>query len=584
MTHPAIDIIIPTHKKDLAILEYCIEAAKKKIAGARRIIVISKEKYSNNAEWFDEALFPFSFEEVASLLPNRNHVGWNYQQLLKLYAPLVIPGVADNVLILDSDTVFFRKVKMFDKAGRPFYNISKDKNILRTPFDIRVSDHIDKLFPAISRKYLPSQFNAVSGICHNMIFNRKIISELFAKIENYHKEKNNLDLPFYKLLLKFSSSDMSLSEYQIYFNYIVIFHEKEIAIRKLKYKNTADFSSITKYRWRFKYHYCSFHSYLRGTKTKCNISACLKKIFKKLFLFERWNIGIVEKNITEFLTIPNQEIKWLAPRCRFRADPFGLIDKNNKKQIFFESYSYITRRGFIKNITLDGNLKIAEEKIVLQNKSHLSYPYIFNDGKKNYALVESYKSKALTLYEVDENNNFVEIKKIFSDLEIVDPSIIKYNEKWWLFFNQNKEGDDKLFLAYSDDLFGEFKMHKKNPIKMDIASARSGGQIFLHKNSLYRPAQNCEISYGRSLVINRITEISEENFTEIAEIEITPNQLGPCKEGLHNISKLGENFTLVDGRKYVFAIYKPLIGVVRMVKRVLGCSSARAGASARALS
>ena len=93
----SIDIVIPTHKKDLQILEYCIEAAKKKIVGAGRIIVISKERYSENAEWFDEALFPFSIELVQSYVGST--CGWYFQQLLKFYAPLVIPNISENVLL-----------------------------------------------------------------------------------------------------------------------------------------------------------------------------------------------------------------------------------------------------------------------------------------------------------------------------------------------------------------------------------------------------------------------------------------------------------------------------------------------------
>jgi hypothetical protein len=103
---------------------------------------------------------------------------------------------------------------------------------------------------------------------------------------------------------------------------------------------------------------------------------------------------------------------------------------------------------------------------------------------------------------------------------------------------------------------------------VDIESARSGGQIFLHNDALYRPAQNCLISYGRSIILNKITELSEEKFTENWEMEITPNQLGSYKEGIHTISKLGENLTLVDGKKYVFALHKPLISLFRLLLKL----------------
>jgi len=211
---PEFDIVIPVHKKDLAVLEYCIEAARKKIVGARRIITISAKRYTNNAEWFCESKFPFSMDFVRQY--TGDSCGWYFQQLLKLYAPLVIPDISENVLILDSDTVFFRKTKMFDSQGRPFYNISKDKKICRKPFDIAVEEHIQKLWPIISRNNLPEQFEGISGICHSMMFNRKILEQLFTKVEDH----DNSGDKFYKIFLKHANKEHSASEYQIYFNFI----------------------------------------------------------------------------------------------------------------------------------------------------------------------------------------------------------------------------------------------------------------------------------------------------------------------------------------------------------------------------
>ena len=287
------DVVIPAHSKDLTTLEYCIAAAKKKISGVRRVIIVSKERYSDNAEWFDESLFPFSFDFVASCVGDSS--GWYFQQLLKFYAPFVIPDITKNVLILDSDTIFFRKVKMFDDEDRALYNISKDKDIKRKNFDQKVSSHIRTLLPAIAVENLPKEFQAVSGVSHHMIFNREILHDLFRKIE----EHDGSGEPFYKIFLKRADHGHSVSEYQIYFNFILIFHRDKIRIRKLRYKNTSD-PHIWKYRFRFKYHYCSFHSYLRGTKQGL-FKKNLQKIWNKLFYVEIWNIGIVRKNIAEFL-------------------------------------------------------------------------------------------------------------------------------------------------------------------------------------------------------------------------------------------------------------------------------------------
>lgn len=254
------DIVIPAHKKDLPILGHCIDAARRKIVGVRRIIVISKERYTDKAEWYDEALFPFSFDLVAKYV-GKVSTGWYFQQLLKLYAAETIPNISENILVLDSDTVFFRRVHMFDHQGRALYNISKDKDIQRRSFDRRVANHIKKLLPEISVEKIPKEFQAVSGISHHMMFNREILNDLFQRVEAHDGTGDK----FYEIFLKHADHSHSAAEYQTYFNFILVFYLNKISIRKLIYKNTAD-SNVHKYRFRFKYHYCSFHSYLRNTR------------------------------------------------------------------------------------------------------------------------------------------------------------------------------------------------------------------------------------------------------------------------------------------------------------------------------
>ncbi len=560
------DVVIPVHKKDLAVLEYCIEAAKKKLVGVRNIYIISREKYTNNANWIDEASFPFSLDLVKSYVGGAS--GWYFQQLLKMYSPLVIPGISENVLILDSDTVFFRKVKMFDDCGRPFYNISKDTKVCRRPFDQRVAVHIEKLLPDLAVKNLPAEFQDLSGISHNMVFNREVIKELFKKIEDFDGTGD----PFYKIFLKHSDNSHSASEYQIYFCFLLIYHRDAVRFRRLNYKNTADIN-IKKYRRRFKYHYCSFHSYLRNTHIKSWRAIAKRffdKIIGKLFLVNEWNIGVAKCGIEEFLTIPNQKINWLPYKSwvGFCADPFGFIDKEGKKNIFFEKYTYLERRGNISHFQIDENLNVVKESLVLSKPFHLSYPYIFSDNEQRFALVESYKANKLELYKIKEDATLEKVKDLITDMSVVDPSIVKYNNIWWLFFTINNQGDSKLHLAYSQDLLGDWKMHPKNPVKDDITSSRSAGEIFLHNGFLYRPAQNCKAAYGSSIVINKITTLDIENFQEETEIEVHPNQLDKYPHGLHTIATLGKNMTLIDGKRRIFSICKPVISIARICKHL----------------
>lgn len=560
------DIVIPVHKKDLQILEYCIAFAKKNLIGARRIIVVSDQKHSNNAEWYDEKLFPFSIEEVRNYVGNS--CGWYFQQLLKLYSPLVIPDILENVLVLDSDTVFFRKVHMLNSDGVALCNISKDTKICSRPFDIKVAEHIEKLSPELAVKNLPEKFQALSGISHHMMFNRDLIKEMMKKVENHDDEGD----PFYKIFLKHSDVDYGASEYQLYYCFLLLFHPDKIQCRKLRYKNTADIN-IRKYSRRLKYHYCSFHHYLRSTKFQ-SYSIKLKNLIlnklSKIFLHEEWNVGIAKCAISDFLTIPNQQIKWLKPK-KFRADPFGFIDKNGVRKVFYEDYKLCNKKGRILVSEIDENLKITSTKAALETDFHCSYPYIFSDQNQKFALVESYKSKALSLYKVKEDSTFEKVKDLIADLAVVDPSIVKHNGLWYLFFNINEQGNENLYLAYSDDLLGEWKMHKNNPVKSCEKSARSAGEIFSYQGNLYRPAQNCRKTYGGSITINKILELSPEIFKEAQDIEIYPDQLSPYPRGVHHISKLSENETLIDGKRQIFVLSKPLISLYRNLKKIFSC-------------
>lgn len=560
MSEIEFDIVIPVHRKDLQILEYVIDFARKNIVGARRIITVSKRRHSDNAEWFCEDDFPFSFADVKKYLGVRS--GWHFQQLLKMYAPIAIPDIAKDVMILDADTVFFKKTRMFDSQNRPFYNLSKDKEISTKPFDLKVEEHIRKLLPSISRQNIPKKYQKYSGIAHNMMFNGDFMGELFAKIEEFDGSGDK----FYQIFLKNTDASHGVSEYQLYFNFLTVFHADKIAIRKLRYKNTADID-IKKYRRDFRYSYCSFHSYLRGNKRdslKIRVFAALKKLYRKIFLISQWNIGVIKCNISEILDMPNRDICWLeAPKIdEFRADPFGMV-KNGEKCVFFEKYDYNRRKGEIASLVLDENCRILREKEALVAKNHLSYPYIIGDK----VVLESHRARELAVYDILDDLTLAKNRVIFEDLDVVDPAIIEHEGRFWLFYGLASAGDDKLFLAFADKIDGKWQNHPQNPVKEGIRGTRMAGEIFKHEGEIYRPGQDCLSDYGAGILINRVKKLTVDEFLEEEFVEMHPNQLGKYPKGMHNIAKLGEDWTVVDGRREVFVAWKALIYLKRLVLR-----------------
>jgi hypothetical protein len=97
-----------------------------------------------------------------------------------------------------------------------------------------------------------------------------------------------------------------------------------------------------------------------------------------------------------------------------------------------------------------------------------------------------------------------------------------------------------------------FEPHAANPVKTDVRSSRPGGTPFVHNGKLYRPAQDCSTDYGAAIVIHEVTLLTPTEFSEREVRRISPQQSWACNKGLHTLSVLNENETLIDAKKYVF--------------------------------
>ena len=200
------DIIIPTTDKDLKTLETCILQCKKNL-NFNRIIIISKKKYTDLAEWFPESNYPFNFNSIQNIIGDH----WR--------------------------TLILRNIDFFEN-NKALYNISLAHH---KPYFI----HMEKLYPSLKRI-------SKSGITHHMIFQRNIMLDLFNRVESFH------DDDFWKIFLYLVdiTQKSGASEYEIYFNFIQIFHKDKFKIRKLKWKNTKN-RDLNK-----DLDYISCHSYL----------------------------------------------------------------------------------------------------------------------------------------------------------------------------------------------------------------------------------------------------------------------------------------------------------------------------------
>jgi len=258
-----IDVVIPCHKKDIPTLDLVIEGIKTNGKNINRIIVISKEPYTDQAEWFDEKLFPFTKLTVALeifggraakthhyLASPKTRIGWIYQQLLKLYSPYVIPEISSNVLILDADTIFLKPTKFMDSHGAGLYNPGIEHHDHYFKFASHLIPGFKKVFPKRS------------GISHHMLFQRSILDDLFHTIKEIHQTE-----PWRAICKCLDHQDLfgaGMSEYELYFNF-AFSRTKQLKIRRLTSTATAEIISLDDPRWSF-FDYISCHSHMRKNK------------------------------------------------------------------------------------------------------------------------------------------------------------------------------------------------------------------------------------------------------------------------------------------------------------------------------
>ena len=232
------DIVIPVGPNDVPGVAEQITCTKKNVQGYRNIYLICSDPSTSieGCATIHENIFPFDMRTVENFHGKSERNGWYLQQLLKLYAGEVIPGILDRYLVIDSDTHFL-KPTTFVQQNMCMYNYSRENH---KPY----FSHMKKLHPELTK-----QKPGKSGICHHMMFESRHVSELFRMVQDRHGEE------FYNVFLRHvDTSDQSgASEYEIYFNYMLRFHREDIILRKLEFINgwtpNDTIAYISKHKW-----------------------------------------------------------------------------------------------------------------------------------------------------------------------------------------------------------------------------------------------------------------------------------------------------------------------------------------------
>ena len=229
-----IDAIIPAHKKDIDTLDLCINGIRENVKDINRIIVVSKEKLTENAEFYCEKDFPFSFKDVGEIVGFHNKTFNYYGGLIQTTSALVIPDLQRDVFICDADTIFLKPFELIDQDDIALYDVSYDlpPHVHSHPY----LEHMEKLIPGLNKQ------TKYSGICHNMLIQQDILQEMFDRVEKTH------NMPFWKADISVTLQDykslrpkpphadapLLFTTYELYFNYVMKYHKQRVRIRPKK--------------------------------------------------------------------------------------------------------------------------------------------------------------------------------------------------------------------------------------------------------------------------------------------------------------------------------------------------------------
>jgi hypothetical protein len=233
---------------------------------------------------------------------------------------------------------------------------------------------------------------------------------------------------------------------------------------------------------------------------------------------------------------------------RFYADPFP-ISYRGKLMLFLEDYEYRLGRGVISAVEFGPDGPIGAPIRVLEQPGHLSYPFVFEREGSLWMVPESCSAGTVDLYRsTDFPSGWVRESTLISGVVASDATLIERDGTWWLFATVRDSGgsfSDALHLWSAPDFRGPWTPHPRNPVLIDIASARPGGRLVERGGVLYRPVQDCRTGYGAAVGVARVVRLDHQQYRQTVEAILRP---GPEWIGrrLHTLNSAG-GFEFIDG-------------------------------------
>ncbi len=284
--------------------------------------------------------------------------------------------------------------------------------------------------------------------------------------------------------------------------------------------------------------------------------ARLTQLYRSLLRHEDWNVGVATLPIESLVGVQSAPlVRWAPERPgRYAADPFWATGASGRR-IVFEDYSHLTGVARLASRDVDVHGVWGPVRSELDIGGHLSYPSIIQYHGAAHLVPESRSQGEVACYHAGpEASGWVKFATLLQRDDISDATMLHWDGLWWIFGTRSRPHivNTELMIWYAADIHGPFSEHRRNPVLVDVRTARPAGAFIKLGPDLIRPAQDCASGYGTRIRLKRITTLTPDSFEEEDAGSVEPDPSGGYRMGLHTLNVL-DGMAVVDGKRLVWS-------------------------------
>lgn len=215
------------------------------------------------------------------------------------------------------------------------------------------------------------------------------------------------------------------------------------------------------------------------------------------------------------------------------ADPF-VFEKDGMTYIFYEALDLVTKLGKIGYSVMHDDGTFTAPQIIIDQKYHMSFPYIFEYDSNVYIMPESCGDWRVKLFKAKQFPDVWEAADyLLPDVRACDSIFIEKGEKRWLLANEmyHHPPVDSYPSCWVKNNIYEMNGLCVNGEGTKVAEGdygiRNAGKAFWDKGKLYRIGQDCRYKqYGRGMVLFEIESIvpyHEKLIWSMSSEDMTPH-------------------------------------------------------------